>query len=195
MTTNPDEALKNALANGVAISYSVKYLPCNNPECMTCLMGKGHGPYWYAQYELEGEAKNVFLGREFRPLDMAKVILNNYQQSKQTAASESAKAKATNAQATNEPATPMEDPKVDRIGKVSLGKFEDPKTKETVTSMPSRRDFERDLLLLKGAVRSQNLKAVYRKLIKKYHPDQFQGNPVMNRWMTEINGQYNRLQA
>jgi DnaJ-class molecular chaperone len=34
------------------------------------------------------------------------------------------------------------------------------------------------------------LKTIYKKLIKKYHPDQFPEHRHMNSWMAEINGLY-----
>lgn len=245
MTNNP-KGLNDALKQGVNVSYAVKYLPCDDDQCMICLMGKGHGPYWYAQYELDGEAKNVFLGREFRPLDLARVILKNYQEQKErkkaghasaescrcdghdsssrssstktasaqgshtqgfSATSANAKsagtkrANPTSASPTSAGSTSsgFNDNRIDEVGRVGaakassakMGSFAKPRT--LGPDLPSRADFERDLRLLKGSAMTGNLKQVYRKLIKKYHPDQFQGNPVMNHWMSEINGQYNRL--
>ena len=197
------------MAQGISISYSVKYLPCNDTECTTCLMGKGHGPYWYAQYELAGELKNVFLGKEFRPLDLEKVIRKNMEQAANAGSDQSFAQSAEPIFATADYASDIfekepeevafveENPRdanhIDRIDRKKLNTAKKNRASIGILPMPSRAEFEQDLRILRGALRHSNLKHVYRKLIKKYHPDQFQGNPIMNHWMSEINTQYNQL--
>src|SRR3989339_808329 len=140
---------------GVTVTYQVKHLPCSSPGCILCLTERGHGPYWYAQYEMDGSTKHVFLGRKLKPLDLAKI-------------------------APQEPVQPT-------TKKPMKGETSTHSLRDKFQSLPTSAEFERDLLLLKGAARGENLKGVYRKLIKKYHPEQFKGHPQMNRWMSEIN--------
>ena len=161
MTQNPKDWEFDPLASGIKVTYSIKHLPCSNSECLICMTGKGHGPYWYAQYELDGTKKNVFLGRRFKPLDLAKLIQRNI----------------NNLSSDKEKQMPK-----------STHHLQD-----RFKPMPTLGEFEKDLKTLKAALHSASLKLYYRKLIKKYHPDQFAGNPQMDRWMSEINGTYRHL--
>ena len=160
MTCNPKETDFEALATDIKITYSIKHLPCSDPGCLTCLTSKGHGPYWYAQYQLEGEVKNVFLGRKFKPLDLADMI------QRQLTAKEQNTMNATKSTHS---------------------------LKERFKPMPTFSEYQEDLKALQAAAKVGSAKGLYRQLIKKYHPDQFNGNPQMNRWMSEINGIFRKL--
>ena len=162
----------NATLKGVRITYSIKHLPCSNPACLTCMTGNGHGPYWYASYVLDGQKKTVFLGRTFKPLDMA-VLLKSHQRAKT-------------------PENPKPSPKA-KVKPSEPVKRSTHTLKNAFPPLPNRLDFNQDLRILKGAAMSTNLKSIYRKLIKKYHPDQFAGNPQMDRWLSEINSAYKEL--
>ena len=163
MTKNPKETDFDTLAEGIKITYSIKHLPCSNPGCLTCLTSKGHGPYWYAQYSLDGSAKNVFLGRKFKPLDLASLIQRSRQAQASTQQMNAAKSTYS--------------------------------LKEKFQPMPTISEFQRDVRELKALTVRGNAKGLYRQLIKKYHPDQYNGNPQMNRWMSEINGLFKQLTA
>ncbi|MDT8446019.1 MAG: hypothetical protein RRB13_03850 [bacterium] len=219
MTGNPFDMLDQ-----VVITYSLKYLPCSKEDCLTCLTAKGHGPYWYAHFTLGGEAKDIFLGRSFKPMDLTKILMSDLlngkrmtqvDQEEQARAYEEGQAHchldegiedisgntatATEVQMEAEeqvqaaPAQP-EGPRIDRVGPVPRR----PLTKKRaapVTQPPSLADFEQDLRMLEGAAKSENFKLVYRKLIKKYHPDQYASDSRLNQWMSQINGTYNRLRS
>lgn len=217
MTGNPFEMLDQ-----VVITYSLKYLPCSKDDCLTCLTAKGHGPYWYAHFTLKGEQKDIFLGRSFKPMDLTKILMGDILKGKpvaevekeeQARAYEAAQASDHLDEALHSPHEPQaqaetasetlteEAPQsgpaaehhIDRVGKVQRTKrASKPAAKP---SPPSWADFKQDLMLLEGAARSNNLKLVYRKLIKKYHPDQYASDSRLDQWMSEINGTYHRLSA
>ena len=199
MNASPKEMLDQ-----VVVTYSIKYLPCSNPDCLTCLTAKGHGPYWYAHFTLAGEEKKVFLGKAFKPMDLTKILMGErmgakktdpIHQEEQARSYEKAQQEEAELGAVN-PEQPLDynsdNPLIDRVGPIPSRQ----KNKiESSPKLPTEADFEQDLRLLKGAARSENLKYVYRNLIKKYHPDQFGNHPKLHHWMTEINGTYHRLSA
>ncbi|OGH02105.1 MAG: hypothetical protein A2600_07395 [Candidatus Lambdaproteobacteria bacterium RIFOXYD1_FULL_56_27] len=207
MTRNPKELLEQ-----VVITYSLKHLPCSKAECLTCLTTQGHGPYWYAHFTLAGAAKDVFLGRSFKPMDLTQILMGEIlggkklaevQKEEQARAYERAQAQAQlgpqeSLKEQNDPNPPSAQAKtadhhIDRIGAVWRKPVLSPKP--TPTAPPNQRDFEQDMALLKGAGKSENLKFIYRKLIKKYHPDQFGSNKELDQWMSLINGTYHQLLA
>ncbi len=161
MTRNPNKTNFAPFTSDFKVTYSIKHLPCSDPGCLTCLTGKGHGPYWYAQYELEGETKNIFLGRKFKPLDLKGLLQKNL------------RAKASQPQMNSIKST------------YSL--------KEKFKPIPTLNEFQEDLQKLKQEAKRGNIKGLYRQLSKKYHPDQYNGNRQMNRWMSEINGLFRQL--
>lgn len=207
MTRNPKELLEQ-----VVITYSLKHLPCSKAECLTCLTTQGHGPYWYAHFTLAGAAKDVFLGRSFKPMDLTQILMGEIlggkkmaevQKEEQARAYERAQAEAQldPKEDYRQPASPEPPPvrpqvaehHIDRVGSVWRKTASAPKP--LPVAPPNQMDFERDMALLKGAARSENLKFVYRKLIKKYHPDQFGSNKELDQWMSQINGTYHQLLA
>ena len=172
---------------GIRVTYSIKHLPCSNPSCLTCMTGMGHGPYWYASYILEAQKKTVFIGRKFKPLDMS-VVLKNLTKAK------ARKASAADSVSSGPRASVVEPPSFRPSHvKTAPKKSSTFSLKNAFPQLPVREDFDQDLRLLKGAASSSNLKYVYRKLIKKYHPDQFAGNSQMDRWLSEINSLYKEL--
>ena len=183
------------MTQDIRISYLVKYLPCEDANCISCLTGKGHGPYWYAQYDLNGEAKNVFLGKEFRPLDLQKVILQNADSHQPSHEHESTQEKAAEQATQNDTKTAPEKKSnhIDHVDLSGVRKVKRNRASVGTMPLPTRAEFEQDLKILQGAAIGENLKIVYRKMIKKYHPDRFGGDHVMNHWMSEINTQYHQL--
>jgi len=198
----------------VVITYSLKHLPCSKPNCVTCLTAKGHGPYWYAHFTLEGLEKNIFLGKAFKPMDLTQIILGEIakdikgaavQKEEEALAYEKAQLKsegytekpqgapkaASAEKQTVKKKVEGENHRVDRVGKVTRQKPK--RSVSTRVSAPDQLDFDQDMRLLQGAARSENLKLIYRKLIKKYHPDQYDSNPVLDEWMSKINGMYQKL--
>ncbi|PCI29597.1 MAG: hypothetical protein COB67_03735 [SAR324 cluster bacterium] len=157
----------------IVIRYAVEYHACNQEGCYSCLMGRRHGPYWYGSFLLAGEQKKIFLGKKFKPLDIKAVIRKDLL--KQKKAEE--KAQKNNW--------------VERIDTKKLRRRKAQKV-TVLSPLPTFKDFERDLRVLKTALPAGELKQIYRKLIKKYHPDQYPDHPQFTRWMAEINGHYTR---
>jgi len=209
---SPMNARPKDMLDQVVITYSLKHLPCSKADCVTCLTTNGHGPYWYAHFTLEGVEKNIFLGKSFKPMDLTQILLGEIakgikgsavNQEEEARAYESAQLHTEGFQkkpkaASKAPNRPKKAPAfatpnhlVDRIGTVKRQKPK--RQKGPKLSPPTPSDFDQDLRLLKGAARSENLKLVYRKLIKKYHPDQYDSSPLLDEWMSQINGVYQKL--
>ncbi|MDX2469287.1 MAG: hypothetical protein QNL04_01785 [SAR324 cluster bacterium] len=207
-----------ALLKGVRVTYSIKHLPCSNPSCLTCMTGMGHGPYWYASYILDGQKKTVFLGRKFKPLDMSVVIKSLHKAkdpnsttsdfTQKTSQDSNSRAESLRANSEKSELNKSEPNQTEsnrarpvnsetqkaNIASAGVKKRSTFSLQNAFPRLPERKDFDQDLRLLKGAATSSNLKYVYRKLIKKYHPDQFAGNSQMDRWLSEINSLYKDLQ-
>ena len=41
--------------NQADITLKLKHIFCHDPGCWVCAQGKGHGPYWHASYEEQGQ--------------------------------------------------------------------------------------------------------------------------------------------
>ncbi len=168
----------------VAVSYSLKYLPCDEKGCPTCRSQKGHGPYWHATLSANGEQVSIFMGRRFKTLKLDKAMQRLV-----------IKEETTQKKKVNSVSNVFPNPQnneanlIDRIDTSKIPRKVS-KPRQIKTSPPSRQDFEQDLFLLKNTNQPGKLKKVYRNLIKKYHPDQYPGNLQLNTWMSEINGQY-----
>jgi len=110
-------------------------------------------------------------------------------------AQEQARKDKTETTASEQPKNPFKpNPnRIDKVGKVSS--FKSKRQASPKLTPPSQVDFEQDMRILQGAARNENLKLVYRKLIKKYHPDQYESSAQLNQWMSEINGVYHKLCA
>lgn len=170
------------------VTYTLKHIYCHNPNCITCTQGKGHGPYWYANFSLAGKTVTIFLGKEFKPLDFDRRYRKN-----------SGKTTEKNETVSNRNSTRNSFPK-DSISRRAASqkfdvenRFNSQNASQVQNRPPSRQDFERDLLTLKKQRQNSILKSVYRRLTKKYHPDRYPGNVEINAWMAEINGQYQQL--
>lgn len=47
--------------------YRQKVTFCGKPGCRPCQEGRGHGPYWYAYQTVNGQAKQVYIGKTLPP--------------------------------------------------------------------------------------------------------------------------------
>ncbi len=166
--------------NNLVVRYSLEYLSCNHAECNSCKIGKAHGPYWYGSFSLNKEVKRVFLGKSFKPLDVKKVIKSDIFQNRNAEQSKSEN-HTINANRSHN--------RIDRIDIKRIKAFKKKQT-NTVSPLPTKKDFDRDLILLRGAAQFKTLKQLYRNMIKKYHPDKHPNHPQLNHWMAEINGEY-----
>lgn len=176
----------------VDVFYSDKYLKCGNENCVVCSAGKGHGPYWHASFSLSGQVKKIYLGKKFSPQkvedeirDLLDITLPEKPFEQTNPLNQKTKSPKIS--------LPMEkNSKSNLIDRIDLSKIPN-KAKHLnafQSSPPNRSDFEKDLILL-GKIRHPTaLKTIYKKLIKKYHPDKFPGHGYMNGWMAEINGLY-----
>ena len=48
---------------GVHVTYRQQYIRCGKTPCAGCVMGKGHGPYWYAYWYEGGKLKTGYIGK------------------------------------------------------------------------------------------------------------------------------------
>ncbi len=174
------------------LTYKLKYIFCQDNNCPTCTKGKGHGPYWHASFEIDGKKQTVFLGKEFKPLDIDPDN-KNQNPSEETKTAET----NNNAQNVDNNGFKFSDQWKQKSTNNTLNSWHHLSKQKTTTDLqsepPSKLDFERDLKTLKRTFRPKNLKSLYRKLTKKYHPDKYPGFGHINGWMAEINGQYHEL--
>lgn len=179
----------------VNVFYSDKYLKCGDENCAVCNTGQGHGPYWNATFTLNGQVKKVFLGKKFSPQKVETEIrkLMDLVSSFRRPDVEENHVKPHIVKPEPKPKTNTNtDNKHNLIDRIDVSKI--PNRSNRVKSMnivpPSRLDFDRDLSLLSKIKHPTALKTIYKKLIKKYHPDQYPNHDYLNGWMAEINGQY-----
>ena len=52
--------------HGEHITYQRQYRKCGKP-CKTCQQGKGHGPYWYADFHEGSRLHTGYVGRVLPP--------------------------------------------------------------------------------------------------------------------------------
>ncbi|MBU3916658.1 hypothetical protein KKA14_14085 [bacterium] len=171
----------------ISIAYSLKNLYCDDPECDSCLNGKGHGPHWHASFTLRGKQQIVFIGKELKPLDLETYLKQHFPDDINL---------PQNVNSAINSFPEQLDPDSNLVDHVEIDKIfrKAPKNvSNIIQTPPSERDFKSDLVLLKKTYRRNNLKTVYRNLIKKYHPDRYPGNFQMSAWMAEINGHYQHL--
>ena len=66
ISTNPVSLMTPRLRNNVPAnaSYRPSYRRCGKPNCATCRNGKGHGPYWYAQWRDGSRVREPVLGKD-----------------------------------------------------------------------------------------------------------------------------------
>lgn len=176
--------------NRTGWTYKLKHVFCHDPGCWTCAQGKGHGPYWHASFEKEGKTHTVFLGKEFKPVDLKDQPAQSQTPPKQSKTSPDQKTAANSAKNRFQ-FKPEKGPMPQVTDKKPFPqKNNDQQTTYEQALPPTRIDFERDLNALKNTFQADSLKSVYRKLTKKYHPDKYPGLGYINTWMAEINGQY-----
>lgn len=176
--------------NQVEWTYKLKHVFCHDPGCWTCAQGKGHGPYWHASFEEEGQMQTVFLGKDFKPVAAKEQPTPSQSPPSQPETSSTQKPAANTAEnrfefPPKQQAAPQPQPAHPRQSKRALHD-----ASSESSPPPTRFDFERDLDALKHTRQADSLKSVYRKLSKKYHPDKYPGIGYINTWMAELNGQY-----
>ncbi|MBU2512973.1 hypothetical protein KJ966_16665 [bacterium] len=167
------------------LTYKLKHLFCHDPDCQDCSKGKGHGPFWHAIIDFGDYKKTVFLGKDFRPLEFEKEPNEGKESQQQSDNGNKSQDKINSAENRFDFDSKELFPKNEQDIKQNPGKQHQ--------FIPTKLDFERDLRTLKTTLRATNLKLVYRKLTKKYHPDNYPGVDYVNAWMAEINGQYCQL--
>lgn len=163
------------------LTYKLKRVFCQDPTCSACAGGKGHGPYWHAIVGSGHEKRTVFLGKHFKPFAMEKESEND---GKTRQPSNDSHHENRNNIAENRFSLKTKQKLATPVNQTT--RINSPKN----LSVPSRSDFERDLHTLKTTLRAANLKSIYRKLTKKYHPDNYPGISHITAWMAEINGLY-----
>ncbi len=165
-----NEPTKDKKAN---LSYKLKHIFCHDPKCQTCNSGSGHGPFWHAIVDDGETIETIYLGKEFKPIDV-----DIRPKSKSTDHSQTSTIRAEN-----------------RFPSSIKKEITKSKSKPFISSkpMPSKSDFERDLRILKTTFQGSRLKSVFRELTKKYHPDNYPGSNQINAWMAEINSQYTQM--
>ncbi len=167
------------------LTYKLKHLFCHDPDCQTCSKGKGHGPFWHAIIDFGDHKKTVFLGKDFKPLEFGR-------ESGEDKKSHQQPDKKSRSQDKVNSAENRFDLNLNEL--FSEKKYQSKqKPDKTDRFVPTKLDFERDLRTLKTTLKATNLKSIYRKLSKKYHPDNYPGVDHVNGWMAEINGQYCQL--
>lgn len=184
MIRHSEKSQQTTSSERVVVRYSIEYLTCDNKECHSCRVGKGHGPYWYASFSLRGTEKRIFLGKKFKPVDISSVILNDLLRKK----------KKQQQNKEREEVVEQSNP-ANRVDRVDIQKIPKKSRKEDLRKSPppTKQDFEQDLSMLKEMDYPADLKRLYRELIKKYHPDNHPDHPELTVWMAEINGEYNQL--
>ncbi len=180
-------SFKSENQNHKRMTYKLKHVFCNNPECRVCAEGKGHGPYWHASYVINGRTYTVFLGKELKSYDIDSGANEEHNESQSTSFKKEEKAanKAENRFSFHKSMTGKKD-------QSQTKNTEFQKIRKMAAVPPSQKDFEKDLKMLKNTCRADSLKSLYRKLIKKYHPDQYPDIDYVNTWMAEINGCYDQ---
>jgi len=173
----------------VHIIYIDKFLKCGDDNCSICSSGLGHGPYWNATFSLNGQAKKILLGKKFNPQKVEAEIR------KLIDLTDPDKGFNLNRQSVSKPKPEPslnKNNKSNLIDRIDISKIPNKvnQTRSFQASPPGRNDFENDLSLMSKIKHPTALKTIYKKLIKKYHPDQFPGHRHMNSWMAEINGLY-----
>jgi hypothetical protein len=174
MSTIP-EYLKNK-----QLTYKLKHVFCNDPECRLCAEGNGHGPYWHASYKEGGQTRTILLGKDFTPYH-----------------STSTDRPTTKGSSANRAANRFNIQSTDQAKEESVLSHQERKTPDVTqkhSPPPSKIDFKKDLRKLQSTYRADNLKTLYRKLIKKYHPDKYPHDNHVNSWMAEINSCYDQHQ-
>lgn len=157
---------------------------CQRENCLTCNLNEGHGPFWYATMAIEGRSYRIYLGDTFIP-----VSRENFLQSKVFQQTHPYSEKEDVAMSSNEGGSNIKPEYLtDRIDISRIPQKETIKKKEK--RIPSQEEFEFDLLSLGQEKVKANLRHLYRNLIKKYHPDQYENKMATNYWMVEINNTY-----
>ncbi len=175
------------------LTYKLKHVFCDDPDCWSCAKGYGHGPYWHMSYENEGQVHTVFLGKEFNPFES-----DSKKNKKETQYC------PPDPPISDEPAANIAENRIDlqsmlqprpKPQKAPVNHTSDCPENQTInTPPPTKTDFEKDFRKLKMTFRADSMKNVYRKLIKKYHPDRYPDLAYINTWMAEINGWYDQHQ-
>jgi len=174
----------------VHIIYTDKFLKCGDGNCSVCATGLGHGPYWNATFSLNGQAKKILLGKTFNPQKVEAEIR------KLINLTDPDKRFNPNRQKVLKPDKQRpsftKNSQNNLVDRIDISKIPNKvnRTRSFHASPPGRNDFEKDLSLMRKIKHPTALKTIYKKLIKKYHPDQFPGHRHMNSWMAEINGLY-----
>lgn len=44
-------------------TYQLRYVRCGKPACQACVVGFGHGPYWYAYRRDGGRVRSRYVGK------------------------------------------------------------------------------------------------------------------------------------
>lgn len=176
----------------VNIIYTDKFLKCGDDNCSICSAGLGHGPYWNATFYFNGQAKKIFLGKKFSPQKVEAEIRKLMDLTDPDKRFSLNKHRISKPDKTEPGPTIAKNSKSNLIDRIDISKIPNKinRTRSFRVSPPGRNDFEEDISLMSKIKHPTALKTIYKKLIKKYHPDQFPGHRHMNSWMAEINGLY-----
>lgn len=52
---------------GVGITYRQEYIKCGKEHCK-CVNGQGHGPYWYAYWNENGQTRKKYIGKSLKKI-------------------------------------------------------------------------------------------------------------------------------
>ncbi|MBT4288118.1 MAG: hypothetical protein HOD92_12350 [Deltaproteobacteria bacterium] len=176
----------------VNIIYTDKFLKCGDDNCSVCSTGLGHGPYWNATFSFKGQIKNILLGKKFSPQKVEAEIRKLMDLTDPDQRFNPNKQKVLKPKRSEPGLSLNNNIKNNLIDRIDISKIPNKvnRTRSFQAHPPGRNDFEKDLSLLSKIKHPTALKTIYKKLIKKYHPDQFPGHRHMNDWMAEINGLY-----
>ena len=113
------------------ITYSLRYLSCENPLCITCQIDQKHGPYWYALLDLNGVQKSIYIGKKFKPLNISRIEIEDNK-----------KEEATTKVVGIISAAEINKDEVQEAETISIAKIR----------LPTQEDFENDILILRRSI-------------------------------------------
>lgn len=169
---------------GAEISYYMEYIRCQRPDCSKCTTSRGHGPYWFASLIYADGVRRMYLGKIFRNLAVDDFFQGHFSsRDKDEQKDEFQKSGTMNFGS-------LFSRKKSKLEEMISSQAQNKRPEQHKQIPPSRGEFERDILMMGQMPHRPALKARYRQLIKKYHPDKYPERKELNQWMAEINSQF-----